>query len=275
MSKRRKYIITVEEESHLKDLMRIKAGPALLISVIMAMILLLLLAGVAIASFSPLRQLLPGSLKEHQRQATIQEIMRIDSINEALTMQKTWMESFINATKPTGPSSDSTSAMLPPALFSADHLQQASPVEQRFVSAMEERERYHISVLAPLDADGMLFSSPAPDAIFTQASKGSKVATMLMASDSPVQSIADGTVVAAYLNRSATGYTIVVQHNRGFLSMLSHLGTPLVSLGDAVTAGQALALSPSYDAKGRKWVNVRIWHNGVQIVPYEILSSYI
>ncbi len=277
MARHRKIIITFEDESHLKTLLQFRTHPIWIWTICAVVVAALIICGALLTALPPVRTLLNGAAKENQRQLALREIMRVDSINERLQMNQAWMDKFLNAVNPRANDARPDSARKSEPIAYADiaSLPDASPVEKRFVSAMEERERFHISVLAPLDADGMMFSSPSPEGVFARGAEDSKVATLMLHSDSPLQAIADGTVVATYLNRSATGYTIIVQHGRGFLSILSHLGTPLVSPGDGVTVGQALALPPGYDAKGLRWVNLRIWHNGIQIVPYEILVSYI
>ena len=93
---------------------------------------------------------------------------------------------------------------------------------------------------------------------------------VLLLSESPVQAIADGTVLAIY-SVPGHGNTLLVQHGRGFVSSISHAGQPLVNVGDAVNVGQPLAFAPAPDARNARWVTLRIWHNGTSLIPYDII----
>ena len=66
---------------------------------------------------------------------------------------------------------------------------------------------------------------------------------------------------------------ILVQHKNGFVTAYSHTGTPMAVAGDGVEAGQVLALAPSPDADGSRWFLIRMWHNGLPVVPYEYLAE--
>lgn len=88
--------------------------------------------------------------------------------------------------------------------------------------------------------------------------------------DTPVQAIADGTVLAVFYN--ASGHNVMVQHARGFVSGYSHLGTPMVVAGDDVSAGQPLASAPAPDRHAARWIQLRIWHNGSSLIPYNVIG---
>ena len=47
----------------------------------------------------------------------------------------------------------------------------------------------------------------------------------------------------------------------------------MVSAGDAVTGGQVIALAPSPRCKGKRYVEVMMWHNGLPLIPYEYIGN--
>lgn len=267
-----RYKISVEDESHLTEVVsRRFTLPALITIFFIAVLISLVLAGALIA-FTPLRTLLPGYLKESQRSATEEGLMRLDSIMSVYEKNQAFIDNFMTVTDVRRTPTDSASLSPETHSPTSDSLMTATAEEQRFVSQMEERERFNISVLAPLAADGLMFSPVSAEGIFTSESEDSEEGRVVIPRDGSIQSAADGSVIAVYYSATDHGYVIIVQHNRGFVSAYSHVGTPLASVGDNVNAGQAIALSPSPDSKGLRFFNVRMWHNGLPIIPYEYLA---
>lgn len=268
-----RYRISVENESHLSEVI---SGRLTLPGFIAILALLGILAvGVAgsVLAFTPLRQFLPGYLKEEQRSATEEGLLRLDSLKAAYDDRQAYINNILRVMDTERVPSDSSAMVAVARELNADSLLNPSVSEQKFVSMMEEREKFNVSVLAPLAADGLLFSPVCSDGVFTEESKTEKEAIVMMPRDSNVLCASDGTVVAVYYSAPLHGYVIVVQYGRGFLSTYTHTGTPLVGEGDIVNAGQAIALAPGPDAKANRWFAVRIWHNGAGVVPYDYLGT--
>lgn len=276
MSRFRRFSISFEDEAHLKTIWARSFSSPILAAILFIIICIAVLLGAILVMVTPLQRLLPGYLKDDQRTETQLQILRADSINEVIARNQAWMDNVLRITDTNrNPDSDSLNYTLRTARYNPDSLPDATPIESRFVVAMDEREKFNISVLAPLDAEGMIFSPVTPNAIFSPESIELTTGTILLPDDAPIQAIADGNVVATFLSPSANGYSVVIQHSRGFTSLISHLGPPLVNSGDMVNAGQAIAFPPKFDAKGRRWVNIRIWHNATPIIPAEILSTLL
>lgn len=267
-----RYRITIEDESHLTE---IASGhftrPALLVLGFLFLFVCLFISGLLIA-FTPLRTLLPGYLKESQRSATEESLLRLDSLIESNTANRAYIDNFIRVTDIEREPGDSAAVVPTSVGQSSDSLSGATNREQHFVSEMEERERFNLSVLAPLAADGVLFSPVAGDGVFLKGTRQSEQPTILLPSDQGVQCSADGTVISLY-HSGPEGYNITVQHNRGFVTYYIGVGTPLVGIGDKVNGGQNIALSPTPDAAGRRCFAVRMWHNGMALLPYEYLEA--
>lgn len=228
----------------------------------------------ALLRWTPMRNLLPGHITDAQRVESQTSLLRIDSLSDALARNQAWIANFISVTDTRRQPTDSTRYAALSGAYDPDSLADATPLEKRFVSGMEERERFNISVLAPLDADGMSFAPVASGAVTTAATRKSTESEIIVQGDIPVQAIADGTVLAIFHSPSH-GYTVLVQHGRGFVSSISHLGSPLVNSGDPVSCGQPLAFAPAPDSRALRRVMLRIWHNGTPLVPYDILPPEI
>lgn len=219
-----------------------------------------------------MRTLLPGYLKEPQRSATEEALMRLDSLSEALEENRMYIDNYFKVTDTGRIPGDSTSVPETVPELSSDSLMTATNRERRFISQMEERERFNISVLAPLAADGIMFSPVMTSGIFTESGKESTDAEIIMVADDNVRCPADGTVIDVHHIGKGRGYLITLHHNRGFVTTFTGTGTPLVGTGDKVNGGQIIAMTPDPDSRGMRRIVVRMWHNGTALIPYEYIG---
>lgn len=268
-----KYRLRIDDESRLETRVDITLSPwGLALSGAAAVAVLFLLAALLIM-VTPLRTLLPGYLKESERSATEDNIMRLDSIRSAHDLNQAFLASIMRAMDTDRPAVDTTAIPVNMRALSPDSLLPSSAAEQKFINAMEEREKYNISVLAPLAADGMMFTQAADGSVFSMASRSSMTGEILLADDSPVRAVADGSILASYYSPSDSGYVIIIQHNKGFVTRLAHTGAPMVTAGDVVIAGQVVAAAPAPDARRRRTLTAMMWHNGMPVAPYDYIGD--
>lgn len=265
--------LTLDDESHLRNICRFRFSWPAAVAVGAAFVIVSLFVAVLIVMLTPLHSLLPGYLSEQQRVATEENLLRLDSLRDAYSVNQRYIDNFLSALDIDRTPSDSLAAGAATTRLAPDSLLSALPTERKFVSTMEERERFNISVLAPLAADGIMFSPPSGSGIFSADSRNSETGVVLAPNDSPVQSPADGNIVATYYSQTEGGYVIVIQHGRGFLSALYRVGQPLVGIGDAVNSGQAIALAPAPDRTGARRFSIRLWHNSLPLIPYEYVGK--
>lgn len=272
MKRPRKYRITIEDESHLETVARARLRPATIFLLIVTVFLFSIFLSGLIIYLTPLRTLLPGYLKESERSATEESILRLDSLQQAYATNQAFIDNFLRVTDVSRTPNDS-SAMAMARSSESGELSEASQREREFVSTMEERERFNISVLAPLAAEGLLFSPVSSDGVFTSDSRTEEEGVVILPQEEGIQAAADGSVIAVYYSLADRGYVSVLQHARGFITAYSHVGTPLAGVGDIVYAGQIIAMAPPPDAKGIRKFSVRIWHNGLPIIPYQYVGN--
>lgn len=273
MKLRRRYKITIEDEAHLRTVAETRPTALGAIAVGAGIFAASVVIAGMLLAFTPLRNLLPGYLKDSQRAATEEGLMRLDSLRAAYEVNQAYIDNYLRVTDENRIPSDSAQLAPAKSVMITDSLLGASEKERNFISSIEERERFNISVLAPLAADGIMFSPVCPDGIFTAASRESTVGEVIMSANDSFGCIADGTVIAVYHSAPEHGYVIVIQHNRGFVSSYTHVGTPLVGIGDTVTAGQMIALAPSPDRHGKHRFYIRMWHDGAPIIPYQYVGN--
>lgn len=273
MKRTRRYKITIEDESHLTEVASVSVSPLGFWSSLALIVVLSLFFSGLIIWITPLRTLLPGYLKQSQRSATEEGLLRLDSMMTLYEQNRMFVDNFLRVTDTDRVPGDSSAVVPVSRELSSDSLMTAGRAEQQFVERMEERERYNISVLAPLAADGVNFSPVTADGIFTSDSRRSETGVVVLPGDESIQCAADGSVIALYYSAPEHGYVIAVQHAKGFVTSYAGMGTPLVGMGDYVNSGQIIALAPKPDKNNRRSFRVRMWHNGLALVPYDYLAG--
>lgn len=211
---------------------------------------------------TPLSYLLPGYLRPDQRVATVDNTLRVDSLMEQVQTQNRFLENVLAIVR--GDTADSRTLAVAAAPAVSDTLLAASEAERAFVANWTERERYNLSVLTPVVAEGMMFQSPvgvaAGDTLL-----GGQVLELRCPRRATVGAVHAATVVDVYPS-AVSGRVVILQHINNFLSRYDGLDEVFVSPGQKVSGGQALGM---LGADGR--LGLSLWHDGVAADPRAVI----
>lgn len=205
-----------------------------------------------LALFTPLGQSLRGHLPGALRSQYVDLALQLDSLNARARVQQRYTDNIIAVLNSRStdsvvaqPRSEATTGGIAP-----DSLLPASENERLFVQQFESRERFNISVLSPIAAEGMVFEAPSRD----EDGIG------------PVTAIYRGTVVGISYNPRGLA-TVVVQHPNDFLSVYGALKDVYVGKGAKVTAAQRIGTASS-DAP----LQFELWRAGSQLDPLKYVN---
>lgn len=145
-----------------------------------------------------------------------------------------------------------------------DSLVAAGEAERNFMRRFEEKERYNLSVLAPVAASGMVFYNPLAAAEWTLdiAADGVPCAVASIAKGAGVSAAYRGTVVASW--RDADGITLIVQHPNDFATIYRGLAEAYPKRGDRVDTGARIGTASA--------LQVELWHAGSPLDPTPYLA---
>ncbi len=273
MNTRTRYRISVEDEGKLETLVSASASPWVIGVSAASVVIIIMLLGVFIAFLTPVRRLLPGYLKESERAATQMQIMRIDSLRQVCETTSLYLANLNAVMNPSGEVTARREVSELDIPLSPDSLLPTSDEEARFVAMIRDREKYNISVLAPLAAESMLFTPVSPESVVTEATKGLQKAEIALAGNSRVSAIADGTVISVSQSLRDGGAVVIIQHPKGFLSRIGRLGQVLVDVGEEVSGGQVIALPNRGNARKGEIITLEMWHNGNPLLPYDYIGA--
>lgn len=277
MKAKSRYRIIIENESRLENVFRASMSPLKLALTAAAIFLVVMFLGALILFLSPAHSLLPGYLKDSERALTEEQHMRLDSLEMIYQDNDAFISNILRVID-----SERDVALsrlpeftdtMPPAY---DSIMPTSREEINFVAMMRERDKYNISVIAPLAAESLMFSTLNEESVISEDSRNSTKAKFILPKRAPVMAIADGTVISvSHSVKDGGGTAVLIQHNKGFLSRCSRLGTVLIEPGDKVTGGQVIALAAYGNARINEFVNLEMWYNGTALVPYEYLGDFL
>lgn len=215
--------------------------------------------------YTPVRQLIPGTLQGDLRAQYIEAALKLDSLEEAARQNAAYINNIASVLQgdfdPESIRPDSTAA----ALSVSDSLLAASDAERMFVQRYRQDERFNLSVLAPIAAEGMIFTAPlsASGVVTPKAGGGIEISTSRA---TPVSAVYRGTVVS--VTTAANGLsTITVQHPNDFVSVYSGVGDLFVTSGQKVQAGRRMAHTDA-----RHSLTFELWHSGTSLDPREYIA---
>ena len=195
MRRKSRFKITVSDETRLHDLGSFRLSGWKLAALVAGLVAAALFFGALVVMLTPLRMMLPGYLGRDERVKAEMAILRLDSISEAESRTRAFLDNILTVTNTDRVPTDSLTARGGRMKGRADSLMDASAAERKFVEMMRDREKFNISVLAPLAADGMMFYPLSEEGIITTQSLEEPRAVFVVPVSSPLCAIADGTVI--------------------------------------------------------------------------------
>lgn len=272
MKAKKRYRIAIEDESRLREVASVSVSPAMLWAggIVSALLLMSFTAVVIMAT--PIRTLMPGYLKNGERTEAKQGLLRIDSIRDAYRTYDLYVSNILSLLDTDRAPSDSIQLTTTPNELPPDSLLPASPKEIEFITRMKDREQYNVTILAPLAADQLRMYPVASGAVVAEQSASATKPRILTPKGRPVCAAADGRVLAIQNPAPEGGSAIVIQHDSGFASRYSHLGTPTVSPGAHVDGGSVIAQAASGGAVGAGYFFVEMWYDGNPVEPARYLG---
>lgn len=221
-----------------------------------------------IVFYSPVRKLLPGRLEGDLRLRYVDMAMRLDSLenrSRANELYITNVRKVISGDVDSVKIKESDRNIV--SQTAVDSMLAPSEDERRFVQLYEASDRFNLSVLTPIAAEGMAFYSPVPDAISDPVkNETSNFVSFTQPDRLPVCAAYRGTVISVYADRSGLK-TVIIQHPNDFVSVYSGLSDCFTSAGSRVTAGERIGHSGSGNT-----FKFELWHSGSAADPTEYIS---
>ena len=236
------------------------------IVVIALLFLLSLVLFSLVILYTPIRNYLPG-YSENIRQQLVEESARVDSLGTSLELQRQYLN-VIKQVMAGEVQSDTVQSLDSMQIIMREQLLEAkSEATAEFIAQYEAKEKDYLQLFDIANTTPTVsFFRPAHGVIIqSYAPKEQQYGVVLKTPEKEnVTAVLAGRVV--YLNYEiGNTYTIMLQHDN-YLSIYRNTLKSLKNVGDAVAAGESIALV----ADQLLWFE--IWQNGQSINPEEIIA---
>lgn len=237
-------------------------------------ILLIALVSILIA-FTPLREFIPGYPDSQTRKGYVKNALKVDSLERVVAQWQRYYEDInilLNGGEPLTGRQTTVDTAKPTTKV------ELSPSEEDSLLRMqiESDEMFNLSVGSSTTQKGNIpFFIPPVKGIITNKynpSKNHYGIDLVAGPNEGVLAIAKGTVILSSWSLE-TGYTIVIQHEEGYLSVYKHNSKLLKRQGEFVNSGDVIAIiGNSGELTTGPHLHFELWHHGATVDPVKYIK---
>ncbi len=226
-----------------------------------------------IIAFTPLREYIPGYATPGLRESATDLALKSDSLDQAIRKNEAYIASIrkvlTNDIDYPRLSKDSITATA-----NADQdVPAASEAEQSLRRAVEQEDKYNLFEQAK-PMGGLVLFAPVKGHITQgyQAARRHYAVDVSVTKDTPVKSVANGTVIFAEWT-PASGYVAVIRHRDGVISVYKNCASLSQSEGDIVRTGEVIgAAGNNTHGQGGTQLHFELWKDGYPIDPTQFIE---
>jgi murein DD-endopeptidase MepM/ murein hydrolase activator NlpD len=226
-------------------------------------------------AFTPLREFIPGYASTKLKKDATQLALKSDSLSVALQKNETYIASIkqiltgnLDYAKLSKDSIMATKSVEKEAVPL-----EASPEEVKIRELADKEDKYNLLEKAQAKVNVVLFA-PVNGTIIQKYSVKNKhlYLDVAVAKNTPIKSIADGTVIFSDWTPT-NAFVIVVRHTNSFISVYKNAASQTKEQGDVVKTGEVIALA---GAAGREstssQLHFELWKDGQPVNPTQYMA---
>ena len=263
---RKQYRISVLDNNTLAEHMHIHLNGW--IAIVVAAVLFLLTMGLfsLMILYTPIKNYLPG-YSEDIRHQLIEESTRLDSLGTSLELHRQYLD-IIKQIMVGEVHTDTMQHVDSMFIITKEQLLEAkSEATQEFIAQYEAKEKDNLQLFYVANTTPVLsFFRPAHGVILQSFSEKEQRYNVLIQTpeNENVTAVLAGTVM--YVNYEiGNTYSVMVQH-QNYLSVYRNITKVLKKVGDAVEAGETIAIM------GNQPLDFELWQAGTAINPEEVIA---
>lgn len=247
-------------------------SPAGTIAAFVAFVLLIFIIVLTLVAYTPVLEFLPGYRTEanRSRESLVQNIIRLDSMERVMNEMITYNQNIAMIMEGKSPvvqtiiSSDSTRSSRILVMPSVEDSLLRAQMEGdgiyslgSSIAASRRAMREAIELVSPVE--GTIIERFSID----EGRFGVRIET---ASADRVTAIDAGTVIGS-LWSPEQGQQLIIQHRNNLVALYRNLSQPLVSVGQAVRAGELIGYTATNEANEKRPFEFELWSNGKAVDP--------
>lgn len=229
--------------------------------------LFLIISTIVLIAYTPLKEYIPGYSSTKFKKTASKLVYKVDSLEQKLNINEKYIKSIQAIFSDNIKTEDLN-------VESINHLKQedlnldASHKDSVFRHDIEQKDRFNIFEKAVKKNEVVFFAPVKGDITSGFNSKNKHFAIdIAVVENTPIKSVADGAVIFSGFTAN-TGYTLIIAHNQGFLSVYKHNKNLFKEQGDLVKSGEVVASSGStgHITTGPH-LHFELWSDGYPVNP--------
>jgi len=226
-----------------------------------------------IMAFTPLREYIPGYSSSTLKKRASDLVYKVDSLQQQLAVNDVYIQNIQQVL--TGKIKDITfdKDSIAEQLRIEDADFATTTMDSSFREEVEREDRYSLFERATKKTDIVFFAPISGKITDTYNPKEKHYAIdIAVQKDSPVKAVADGTVIFTGFT-AETGFVIILEHAKGFLSVYKHNASLHKEQGDLVKSGEAIANAGSTgELSTGPHLHFELWNDGYPVNPLNFID---
>ena len=270
-----KYKLSVINETSYEEVFNFRLSQLHVLTALSVLAVILVVLTILLIAFTDLREFIPGYPDGNMRQMIAQNALRVDSLENELLKRDRFFKS-IRLVLNGGDTTSLERSREDTARYRNDTIRfQISEQENEFRAAIEERERFNLSLGMKEQNHDYYHFFPPVEGIVTQSfdEKKRHYGTDIVAkANAKVAAVLDGVVIFTDWTVK-TGYVIQVQHTNDLISVYKHNSILLKKQGDYVRAGEGLGVvGNTGEESSGPHLHFELWRAGNPLNPENFIK---
>lgn len=270
-----KYKLSVINETSYEEVFNFRLSQLHVLTALSVLAVILAVLTILLIAFTDLREFIPGYPDGNMRQMIAQNALRVDSLENELLKRDRFFKS-IRLVLNGGDTTSLERSREDTARYRNDTIRfQISEQENEFRAAIEERERFNLSLGMKEQNHDYYHFFPPVEGIVTQSfdEKKRHYGTDIVAkANAKVAAVLDGVVIFTDWTVK-TGYVIQVQHTNDLISVYKHNSILLKKQGDYVRAGEVLGVvGNTGEESSGPHLHFELWRAGNPLNPENFIK---
>ena len=270
-----KYKLSVINETSYEEVFNFRLSQLHVLTALSVLAVILVVLTILLIAFTDLREFIPGYPDGNKRQMIAQNALRVDSLENELLKRDRFFKS-IRLVLNGGDTTSLERSREDTARYRNDTIRfQISEQENEFRAAIEERERFNLSLGMKEQNHDYYHFFPPVEGIVTQSfdEKKRHYGTDIVAkANAKVAAVLDGVVIFTDWTVK-TGYVIQVQHTNDLISVYKHNSILLKKQGDYVRAGEVLGVvGNTGEESSGPHLHFELWRAGNPLNPENFIK---
>ena len=270
-----KYKLSVINETSYEEVFNFRLSQLHVLTALSVLAVILVVLTILLIAFTDLREFIPGYPDGNMRQMIAQNALRVDSLENELLKRDRFFKS-IRLVLNGGDTTSLERSREDTARYRNDTIRfQISEQENEFRAAIEERERFNLSLGMKEQNHDYYHFFPPVEGIVTQSfdEKKRHYGTDIVAkANAKVAAVLDGVVIFTDWTVK-TGYVIQVQHTNDLISVYKHNSILLKKQGDYVRAGDVLGVvGNTGEESSGPHLHFELWRAGNPLNPENFIK---